>query len=82
MATIVRHRESGERFVFLGSGYGVHKSYKPQMQILGALLSSKESGEIFVACLCKADGAITWELSAELEVESVDGVAPGELLAR
>ena len=60
MPTVVRLRESGEFRVLLGTGYGMHKAFKPQAQIFGTIASSEESAEVFLVALCDRDGAVSW----------------------
>ena len=81
MAVIVRHRESGAKYILLGAGFGAYKALRPGM-FFGHLAPHEESGELPVALVCDAEGAATWVQSKNLEVLSVDGEKPSEILAR
>ena len=72
MATVVRHTESGRRFVLLGSGFGAFQSKKPNW-LLGDLLSDTEEGQYAMVCVCSREGIIGWMESSQVVVESVDG---------
>lgn len=68
MATIVRHRESGARYVALGAGFSRNRSQ------VGVSESSR------MIAVCDAAGKITWISGDDLVVVSVDGQAPSTLL--
>ena len=74
MAVIVKHRETGERYVLVGTGFGAYKATKPNW-FFGDLLADEQSGEMSVVAVCKADGGIGWFQSDDLLVVSIDGKA-------
>ena len=79
MATIVRHKESGERFVLLGSGFGAYQSKKPNW-FFGDLIADTDEGQHAMVCVCDSMGEIGWIESSAVVVESVDGQAVGSVL--
>jgi hypothetical protein len=70
---------SGERFVLLGSGFGIFQSESPGA-LLGHWSSHVSKGELALVCVSNAHGEIDWFPSADLLVESVDGSPPREVL--
>ena len=72
MATIVRHRKSGQRFVLLGSGFGAFQSKKPNW-LPGGVMADTEEGQYAMVCVCDSYGEIGWVESSQMVVESVDG---------
>jgi len=79
MATIVKLKGKDLHAILLGVGYGMHKSARPSM-IFGDLLPNETSGESMMAAVSSADGTILWCRSEDLEVVSVDGIAPSDIL--
>ncbi len=79
MATIVRHKESGKHFVFLGTGFGAFKSARPGA-FLGRMLPTEDEGVMTMVALGFPDGRILWSDSTQIEVVSVDGQPIKELL--
>lgn len=79
MATIVRHTETGKRYVLLGSGFGAFQSKKPSW-FLGNLVADTDEGQYALVCVCSSQGAIGWLESSEVTVESVDGQSVCEIL--
>ena len=73
MAAIVRHEPTGRNFVLLGTGYGAYRSTMPGL-LGGALFPDVQEGEIPLAAVCDARGAIHWLLTEELTVLEIDGV--------
>ncbi|MCO4745882.1 MAG: hypothetical protein KC912_13895 [Proteobacteria bacterium] len=69
MATVVRHVETGERFVVLGAGFA--------MKDEGSVKRNRRAG----VCVCDDQGRIGWFKSEDLVVESVFGQRPDEILA-
>ena len=78
MATMVRHKKSGELFVVIGSGYSAHWSK-------GGVLNSGEPephAVVFRMAVCSEDGRL-WDIDVQaLEVVSVDGRPIAELFSR
>lgn len=68
MATLVRHRESGARYITLGAGFGRGRSQ------VGVSESSR------MIAVCDAAGKISWQNADDLVVVSVDGQTPSTLL--
>ena len=57
MAVIVEHRDTGERYVLLGTGFGAFRASKPNW-LLGSLVPDEESGEHSVVAVSTAVGAV------------------------
>ena len=72
MAITVKHIESGEKYVLLGSGFGAYQSKKPNW-FFGDLIADTAEGQYAMICVCNAEGQIGWLESSKVRVESVDG---------
>lgn len=79
MATIVQHRESGERFVLLGVGLGMTATSRPSL-LFGDLSPAEEESVTQAVAVCDATGSVRWLRSASLAVVSVDGATPADVL--
>ena len=79
MAVIVKHIESGEKYLLLGTGFGAYKATRPSV-FFGSLLPKEEAGQVTMVAVSNAQGQIGWIHSNELQVVQVDGISPGELL--
>ena len=79
MAVIVRHKESGARYILLGAGFGAYKSSRPSV-LFGNWAPAEKSGDIRVVFVCDSEGRTGWVESEKLEVVSVDGAEPGAIL--
>ena len=79
MATVLTHMPTGNRYVLLGTGFGVFQSERPDW-LLGSWSSHTSAGQHTLVCVCDAEGAVGWLPSSDILVESVDGVSPGEAL--
>ncbi|WP_054973429.1 hypothetical protein [Paenibacillus sp. A3] len=72
MATIVWHKPSGQKYLFLGPGFGAYKAQRAGL-LGGDWFPHEESGEIMVAAVCDRNGIIRWFPSDELQVLEIDG---------
>ncbi|SCW51414.1 hypothetical protein SAMN04487970_1011124 [Paenibacillus tianmuensis] len=72
MATIVWHKPSGRKYLFLGPGFGAYKAQRAGV-LGGDWFPHEESGEIMVAAVCDGNGIIRWFPSEELQVLEIDG---------
>ncbi|NEO39978.1 MAG: hypothetical protein F6J90_28050 [Moorea sp. SIOASIH] len=79
MAVIVKHRETSQEYIWLGTGFGAYKSSRPS-RFLGELFPHEEEGEFRVVAVCDRFGQILWFYSAQLVVVEVDGETPSELV--
>ncbi len=70
----VKHKKTGERYVYLGTGYGAW-----QVSKTGGFAPTKEDSDLPAVAVVDADGDILWFHSSELRVATVDGVAPREV---
>lgn len=80
MAIIIRHVETDARFILLGGGFGAYRSSVPD-PLTGIWSPHVDSGEVHAVLVCDFKGHTVWMKSAEIEVVSVDGVSPREVLA-
>ena len=74
MAIVVQHKKSKEKFVLLRTGIGMSESKEDYSAV-----QKKEKSFI---CIAKSDGSIWWVNNDEVEVFSVDGKSPANLLSR
>lgn len=72
MATIVKRKRSGERYVLIGTGYGYYKSQLPGL-IGGTLFPREDAGEMMLAAVSDRNGRIEWLPTEEFVVTEVDG---------
>ena len=79
MAIIVEHRESGERFVVLGAGYGMWASARPN-RVFGDLFANDQSGTQEGVCVSDAAGNIGWLSPREVKLVRVGGASPAEAI--
>ena len=73
MAIIVEHLKSKEKFILLGSGYG---SYASDHQGIGGYKEGTKT-RLYVS---KGDGSVWWVNDEDVQVISVDGKRPDEIL--
>ena len=74
MATIVKHTETGDKYVLLGSGFGAYQSKKPNW-LFGDLMADTAEGQYAMICVCNPEGRIGWLESSKVIVDTVDGQA-------
>ncbi len=79
MAVIVKHIESGETYILLGTGFGAYKATRPSL-FFGNWAPTEEAGQVTMVAVSNAQGQIGWIHSNELQVVEVDGIPPSELL--
>ena len=79
MAVIVKHIESGEKYILLGTGFGAYKATRPSL-FFGNWSPTEETGQVTMVAVSNVQGQIGWVHSDELEVVAVDGKSPSELL--
>jgi len=77
MAIIVRNRETHKQYALVGTGYG---EFKPSRHGKGwsAPVASEDHHEMIA--VCDATGRVYWLPSAHIDVLSIDGTKPSELL--
>ena len=80
MAIIVHHVGLKSDFVLVGSGFGAYRSTQ-KLSILAGFLAEEQYGEFPAVLLCDAEGLLRWAKSTDVEVVSIDGRSPDELLA-
>ncbi len=79
MAVIVKHIESGEKYILLGTGFGAFKATRPSL-FFGNLAPTEETGQVTMVAVCNSQGQIGWMHSDELQVVQVDAKSPSEVL--
>ena len=80
MASIVKHKKSEKHFLLIGTGYGAFQSARPGM-FFGDLLPTQSEGVTTMVALGFPNGKILWCDSREVELVSVDGKSPSEILS-
>ncbi len=79
MATIVKLKKSDSHAILLGVGYGQFRTARPDT-LWGNALAKETSGESPMVAVSSAVGKILWCRSEELEIISIDGESPIEIL--
>jgi len=85
MATIATHRESGARYVLLGTGI---RTFTPSAPLADAArrkqggIEAPRAVPITMVAVCDAEGAIVWYRSEELLIVEIDGQTPAAALHR
>lgn len=79
MATIVRRTTTDEHFVLLGTGLGAYMAAKPHW-LFGRLGTEEDSDVLPVVAVATAEGEVRWVAAEEIEVVSVDGQRPRDLI--
>jgi|GEM_PF-6219798 len=71
MKIIVEHRETKQRFLFLGAGFGSHASAHGSF-----LLGQKHAGSTKTICIMNEAGRIYFVEAASYHVVLVEGLSP------
>jgi hypothetical protein len=72
MVTIVKHIDTGKKYVFIGTGYGTYRYTRAS--IWGGNISpNMESGEKPVVAVADRKGTIKWIETECLQVLEIDG---------
>ena len=79
MVTMVKHTETGKHSILLGTGLGMYKSARPGV-FFGNLNPAIDECVFKVVAVSDQQGYINWFESDKLQVTSVDGHSPAELL--
>jgi hypothetical protein len=79
MATKVRHKNNGNTYLMLGTGYGAFKAMA-MANTFHAMNPEIEEGELGMIAVCDSKGAVHWIDHRYVEVIEVDGAKPCELL--
>ena len=74
MATVVKHTDSGNKYILLGSGFGAYQSNKPN-SIFSNYMFDIDEGQYAMVCVCDSEGKVGWIESSNVVVETVDGQA-------
>lgn len=79
MATIVKLKESDERAVLLGVGFGMYLSERPS-SLFGSWTTSERRGDAAMAAVSTESGEVLWCRTEDITVISVDGKSPASHL--
>ena len=79
MTVIVKNVADDKKYLLIGAGFGAFQSKKPN-RFFGDLKADIEEGQYTMVCVCDKDGKIDWLESSNLEVVSIDGEKPYDLL--
>ncbi|NER21045.1 MAG: hypothetical protein F6J86_01760 [Symploca sp. SIO1B1] len=77
MAIIVKHKESQNNYILLGTGFGIYKSSRPNAFF--ELLTIDEQEHFRLVAVADHHGEIKWFYSKDLTVIEIDGRHPSEL---
>lgn len=78
MATIVEHQKSGNRYILVGTGFGIYKSTRSGSGL--SLTAVEEENHFHLVAVCDRKGEIKWFYSDDLIVLEIDGERPADLL--
>ncbi len=78
MATIVEHKETGKRYIVMGTGFGIYKSARNNAFFQWAVV--EEEDNYHLVAVCDRKGNIKWFYSEDLVVVEVDGGKPSDLV--
>jgi hypothetical protein len=79
MPVIVRHKESGHKYILVGTGFGKHLSVKESEMFRSPQITG-DTDELKMVAVCEDSGDIRWVNSEEIRVVEIDGHTPAELL--
>jgi hypothetical protein len=79
MVTIVKHINTGKKYILIGAGFAAYKTSKPPTFIANRLPKSDEE-EISMVAVCDENGEIEWLSTDEFKVVKVDGNSPLNIL--
>jgi hypothetical protein len=77
MATIIKHKKTGEEYILLGTGFGA-TDYAGKDRID---TSENEKERYPLMCVCNEKGKVGWVYSEDFRVVVVDGQTPAEIYA-
>ena len=72
MATIVEHKETKQRAILLGAGFGIYKAMYPGV-VFGSADPRSEQKQYETLCLSDKHGNIFFEYAHQLVVVEIDG---------
>ena len=75
MAVIIKHKESGEEFIVIGSGFAA-TDYAGKTKIEP---NENEKERYPLLCVCNKKGNIGWVYSEDYKVVLVDGETPEDI---
>ncbi|MCM8535943.1 MAG: hypothetical protein NE334_08405 [Lentisphaeraceae bacterium] len=81
MATIVKHIETGKNLILIGCGFGAFKAGYSNSSGFLLTTTKTDSGELPMLALAFPNGEIHWCESKDVEVISIDGQSPKDILS-
>lgn len=72
MAIVVELKDTKDKYILLGTGFGAFKATRPSL-IFGNFAPVDENGEMEMVAICNNTGNIGWVQSSEVTVIEVDG---------
>lgn len=78
MAIIVEHKKSRNRYILVGTGFGIYKSSRNNTA--WELIKMEEEDHLHLVAACDHNGEIKWFYSEDLIVIEVDGALPDDLI--
>jgi len=79
MAVIIRRKNKSNRYVLIGAGLGAYAATRGSW-LFGQLEAEDGSDVLPVVAAADAEGEIVWIAAEDVEVVSIDGRSPAELL--
>ena len=79
MATIVESSFHNQRYVVVGSGFGMWEQTNPHW-FFGNAAPVEKGGTVSVICVADRQGQISWIDASVLRVVSIDGQSPEDAL--
>ncbi|MEG0371023.1 MAG: hypothetical protein RR515_01780 [Clostridium sp.] len=79
MATLVKWKKDNNKYIYMGCSFS-HYVSKMESFIGGALLPNVEEGTYNVILLSNEKGELMWVNAEEVELISIDGKYPNEIL--
>jgi hypothetical protein len=80
MAVIVRRKNTANTFVLIGAGLGAYAAARGNW-LFGELAAEEGSDVLPVVAVADAHGEIVWISAHDVEVVTVDGQSPADLLS-
>ncbi len=79
MPILIRHLPTNKELIYIGSGFGMYQSKKPNW-FLGDLVSDTDEGNKAVIYACNKEGKIILLYAEDVKVISINGIRPDELI--
>jgi len=80
MAILLESIETSKKFIFIGIGFGMYQSKKPNWAF-GDLIADIDEGNEKIIFGCNEKGEILSSRTSAVRIHSVDGKSPKEILS-